>query len=183
MKPVLIVGLGNLLAGDDGVGRHLATRLRGHPQLPDDVEILEACDMLTLEEDLEDRPLVLLIDALLDDDGPCGRLIPIEDFSALDTRTGSVHHLPPAQAIALLRELHPEIREIPIVLLGVTVRCVQMRHDLSPSLAARLDELVEAILGIIAKGEIRRYAVPFTRAPSRPTQAPPPGVATGSARP
>lgn len=159
MKPVLIVGLGNPLAGDDGVGWHLAARLREHPRLPDDVEILQACDMLTLEEELQDRPLVLLIDALLDDDGPCGRLIPIEDFSALDTRTGSVHHLPPAQAIALLRGLYPEIREVLIILLGVTVGRVYMDHALSPPLAACLDELADAILGIITEKAGRSTSV------------------------
>lgn len=163
MKPVLIVGLGNLLAGDDGVGWHLAARLRGHPRLPDDVEIRQACDMLTLEEELADRPYVLLIDALLDDDGPCGRLIPIEDFSVLEPRTGSAHHLPPAQAVALLQVLHSEIREIPIILLGVTVRRVQMDHALSAPLAARLDELADAIIGIIREGETRRAHRPPSR--------------------
>ena len=208
MKPVLIVGLGNPLAGDDGVGWHLAARLRGHPRLPDEVEVLQACDMLTLEDELEHRPLVLLIDALLDDDGPCGRLIPIEDFSVLETRTGSVHHLPPAQAIALLQGLHPEIREIPIILLGVTVRCVHMDHALSPALAARLDELADAILGIITERALRRAHAPSpprrsaaggetraadrtcagddarsTQARSRPARVQAPGVATESARP
>ncbi len=151
MKPVLIVGLGNPLAGDDGVGWQLAARLREHPLLPDDVEILQAYDMLTLEAELEDRPLVLLIDALLDDDGPCGRLIPIEDFSTLETRTGSVHHLPPAQAIALLRGLYEEIREIPIILLGVTVQSVWMEHGLSSNLARRLASLADEALGFLSR--------------------------------
>jgi hydrogenase maturation protease len=151
MKPVLIVGLGNPLAGDDGVGWHLAARLRKHPRLPDDVQILQACDLLTLEEELEDRPLVLLIDALLDDEGPCGRLVPIEDFSALDTRTGSVHHLPPAQAIALLRGLYEELRQVPIILLGVTVQSVRMDHELSDGLARQLESLADEALGFLSR--------------------------------
>ncbi|MDP1862248.1 MAG: hydrogenase maturation protease [Gemmatimonadaceae bacterium] len=156
MKPVLTVGFGNPLAGDDGVGWHIAARLREHPRLPDDVEVLQACDLLTIEEELADRPLVLFIDALLVEDGPCGRLVPIEDFSSLDTRTESVHHLSPAPAIALLRAIYPELREIPMILLGVTVRRVRMDDALSAPLAARLDALTEAVLGIITERETRR---------------------------
>lgn len=148
MKPPLIVGLGNPLAGDDGVGWQLAGLLRQHPALPAEVEVVQTYDLLTHEEELEDRSLVLLVDALLDD-GPCGRLIPIEDFSALETRTGSVHHLPPAQAIALLRGLYEEIRQVPIVLLGVTVQGARLDHGLSAPLTARLDDLAGEILGFL----------------------------------
>lgn len=151
MKPVLIVGIGNPLAGDDGVGWHLAARLREHPRLPADVEILQGCDMLALEEELRDRPLVLLIDALLDNDGPCGRLVPIDDFSALDTRTGSVHHLPPGQAVALLRGLYEEVRKVPIILLGVTVQSVRMDHELSADLAGRLESMADEALGFLTR--------------------------------
>jgi hydrogenase maturation protease len=151
MKPVLIVGLGNPLAGDDGVGWYLAQRLREHDRLPEDVEILQACDPLTLERELEDRALVLLIDALLDDDAPCGRLIPIDDFSVVENRTGSVRHLPAARALALLRGLYPEIRDVPITRLGVSVQRARLDHALSPPLAARLDELAEGVLDLITE--------------------------------
>lgn len=154
MKGPLVVGLGNPLAGDDGIGWHVAERLREHPLLPDGVDVLQTTDLLRLSDTLLDRPLVVLVDALLDD-GPCGRFLPIEDLDSLETRAGSVHHLPPGQAIGLLRGLHPELRAVPIILLGVTVQRVCIEHGLSRELALHLDGIATGTLELLARSAAR----------------------------
>jgi hydrogenase maturation protease len=62
----LVIGLGNGLAGDDGVGSHIMRRLSQDERLPGDVDVLEGgTDLLRLAHELEGRPRVVLVDALL----------------------------------------------------------------------------------------------------------------------
>jgi hydrogenase maturation protease len=62
----LVIGLGNALAGDDGVGSHIMRRLSQDERLPGDVDVLEGgTDLLRLAHELEGRPRVVLVDALL----------------------------------------------------------------------------------------------------------------------
>jgi hydrogenase maturation protease len=149
MKPPLLVGLGNPLAGDDGVGWHVAERVRSDPRRPDDIEVLQATDILRIQDALEDRTRLIIVDALLDD-GPWGRVLRFDDLDDLDTRSGSVHHLPPAQALMLLRCLYPAIRDVPITFLGVTVRDIRMGPGLSSALDTALSDVVGTVLAVLA---------------------------------
>jgi hydrogenase maturation protease len=146
----LVLGLGNPIAGDDGIGSHLVQRLRDHPRLPSDIDIMEGgTDLLRLAPQLEQRPGVVLIDALLDPGEP-GKLLRFQgDFRELDERGGSVHHLCPVQALRLLRCLYPPLREVPTTFLAVTVACARISHELSPALSRRLGALVEEVLDIL----------------------------------
>jgi hydrogenase maturation protease len=146
----LVLGLGNPIAGDDGIGSHIVNRLRDHPRLPSHVEVMEGgTDLLRLAPQLEHRPRVFLIDALLDAVEP-GTLLRFEgDMEELDHRRGSAHHVCPVQALRLLRCLFPPLREVPTTLLAITVEGVRISHELSPALARRLDGLVEEVLAIV----------------------------------
>lgn len=148
MKDPLVVGLGNPLAGDDGIGWHLAERLREDPRLPAHTDVLQGADLLRLEEELLDRPLVVLVDALLDD-GESGRVLRFDEMEGLDD-SGSVHHLPPAQALRLLRCLYPALRAVPVLFLGITVHDVKMGTGLSPALHDRLEPILDDVLSELA---------------------------------
>lgn len=52
-----------------------------------------------------------------------------------------------------------------MILLGVTVRRVHVDHALSPALAARLNELADAILRIIRAEHYALYVSPHRRTP------------------
>lgn len=145
MKHPLVIGLGNPLAGDDGIGWHLAERLRDDPRLPAHTDVLQGADLLRLEDELADRPLVVLLDALLDDGEP-GRVLRFDELEGLDDHGGSVHHLPPAQALRLLRCLYPALRSVPVLFLGVTIHDVKMGTGLSPSLHDRVAPILEEVL-------------------------------------
>ena len=149
-----MVGLGNPQAGDDGVGWHAADRIRGHPLLPAGVDVIQSRELLTLQDELHDRSLIVVVDALLED-GPCGRLCPIRDLAELDARGGSVHHLPPAQELAFLRAAFPELRRTPLIVVGVTVQRAEVRHGLSPALARRLDTIASGVLDLLAREAAR----------------------------
>lgn len=151
----LVLGLGNPMAGDDGIGAHIARQLRGHPRLPPDTDVLECgTDLLRLSHELDGRAWVLLVDALLDPAAP-GVLHRFDgDLHELDDRGESAHCLSPVQALRLLRCVHPALGSVPMTFLAVTIGDARISHDLSPALAARLDDLVEEVIGLL-EGPVR----------------------------
>ena len=66
MKKILILGIGNYLMGDEGVGVHLAQRLE-HEPLPPGVDVLDGgTGGFHLTHFFEDYGTVILVDATLD---------------------------------------------------------------------------------------------------------------------
>ncbi len=147
MERPLMVGLGNPLAGDDGIGSRLVGLLKGHPRLPENLDAVEGgTDLLRLAPMLERRPWVVLVDALPDPGQP-GLLVRFDgDLDELEDRGGGVHHLSPVEALKLLRCLYPSLRALPVTFLGVTVDSATISPGLSPALEARLDSLLDEVL-------------------------------------
>lgn len=143
MRPALVLGLGNPLAGDDGVGWHLARRLRHDPRLPDGTDVRTGDDLLRLQDDLPGRRSLVLLDAFLDS-GPPGTLLSLP-LDTLDDRA-SAHLLGPAHALRLLRAVDPRLESLPVTLLGIRVRSAHIGSELSPQIQARLGSLTDAVL-------------------------------------
>ena len=109
---ILIVGIGNVLLGDDGVGVHAARRLALHP--PPEVCVLDGgTDFLALLPHLEACDVAVVIDAL-DAGGPPGTIYrgTVGDLAAPEARR-SLHEFgllggapSPARASAA-RDRHP----------------------------------------------------------------------------
>jgi hydrogenase maturation protease len=149
----LVVGLGNTTAGDDGVGCCLARRLEADPRLPSDVDVVVAgLDLLAVQDRLGHRAEILLLDAVLDT-GPPGTFVLFEDDLEGVRRSGwSAHHPDPVQALAVLRNVDPALRQVPVRLLGIPVGEVRISESLSRPLAGALDGLVDAVLEILGAG-------------------------------
>jgi hydrogenase maturation protease len=66
-RPILVLGVGNLLMGDEGVGVHVVRRLLGDASLGPDVEVMDGgTGGFTLLEAMTSTPWVILVDACLD---------------------------------------------------------------------------------------------------------------------
>lgn len=65
-EPVLVVGIGNELLGDEGLGVHVARALLGHPELPAcDLDVLEAgTSLLDALPEMARYRRVILVDAI-----------------------------------------------------------------------------------------------------------------------
>jgi hydrogenase maturation protease len=152
VKPVLILGLGNELAGDDGIGIRVARELQER-RLPPDLEVRTAGpDLLHAHDAMRGRERIVLIDAVLGSE-PVGTVLPLDPTDpALDRQGSSVHQLPPTAALDLLRAVDPALRDTPVTLLGVVIDRARVDDRLSPELNARLDAITDRVLALLRTG-------------------------------
>jgi hydrogenase maturation protease len=147
MKPHLVIGLGNPLMGDEGIGWHAIERLAADPRLPEDVELLwGGTDLLSCIAKIEGRSRITLIDALLDPDHVGDVEIFGEGLEGLEDRQGHAHHLSLTQAIRLLRIDSPSFAAARLWLIAICVSSASVRQELSPALAAKIPQLLERII-------------------------------------
>jgi len=142
----LILGVGNLLLTDEGVGIHAVRRLLERGDLPEEIQIVDGGTAgLALMVYLEDVDCLVIVDAM-ETGGPPGTLVrlsgnQIPAYMALKVSPHEIT-LPDFLAAAKLRDLYP--REV--IVWGVQPESMEVGIDLSPALAARLDELVDHVV-------------------------------------
>ena len=143
MKPLLAIGLGNPLMGDDGVGCIVAERLASDPRLPTCAEVISGgSDLLRYSRQMEGRSRVVVIDALQADTEP-GSVFLFEGVcSRLDEHQDQAHHLSAVQAIRLLEML----QSVPCTLCGISISSAAVGTGLSPRVDARMPEILDRVL-------------------------------------
>lgn len=144
--PVLIVGLGNPLRGDDGIGMRVAALL-AQGELPPGVEVIEGgTPGLGLVPVLEGRRRVVLVDAADVGRGPGAFVRFTLDEARLvgDEKHISIHDAGLRDALLLAAALG----ELPdeVVIVGVQPANVDWHEGLSPEVEASLPEIVAATL-------------------------------------
>jgi hydrogenase maturation protease len=149
VKSHLVIGLGNRLMGDEGIGGHVIDRLASDPRLPEDTELIWCgTDLLACADQVEGRSRVTLIDALLDP-GEVGRVLVLRDqegLGGLEDGEGHVHHLSLTRAIHLLGIASPSFQTARLRLIAISIDSARMETELSPALAARLPEILDSVL-------------------------------------
>jgi hydrogenase maturation protease len=152
LKPILMIGAGNPLAGDDGVGAALAEDIARDPAWRDRADaIVGACDLLRLGDQMRGREAVVVIDALLDEGLPPGTVtLHAGPFDAFDDRAAGAHELSAVGSIELLRAASPELRDTCFLLVTVAVPGLDAEATLSarlPAISARVRDLLGPALG------------------------------------
>ena len=148
---VLVLGLGNRMRRDDGLGLLALRRLRERHAWPEAVTFVEGgTGGLALLHLLEGKSHLLVLDAIQAPHPP-GTLVQatIQDLEPIQERPLSVHQLTGedllrwAQALDLLPGHH--------LLLGLVPASVEMGEGLSPPVAASLENLVTAAARILER--------------------------------
>jgi hydrogenase maturation protease len=142
----LVVGLGNLLRGDDGIGVRVAQALMGRP-LPAGVEVVDGGTQgLALVNLLEGRRRAILVDAANVGRAPGEfvRFTPDEVNLLSGDPAISIHDAGLGDALLLARVLGVLPQEI--VILGVQPANLDWDQALSPPVHAALPGLVAAVL-------------------------------------
>ena len=143
----LVVGVGNDLRRDDGVGRHVVRALRAEAPAPL-ADLVEATgDAGGLLELWSGRDRVVVVDAVRSPDPPgtLHRWDPDRDPWRSPAAPTSSHGLSLGDAVELARSL----RRLPahLVVHGVTIADVADGDGLSPAVAAAVPRLVERVRG------------------------------------
>jgi hydrogenase maturation protease len=145
---IVVIGVGNTILSDEGVGVHAARLLESDPRVPAGVTILDGGTLgLELIPYASDASRVLLLDAMNSDDAP-GTLARMTGKDLLGTTAGrSVHQLGVADLIAALFLVSSGPQEI--VVFGVQPANTDWGTTLSPAVEAALVPLVDAAVGQI----------------------------------
>jgi hydrogenase maturation protease len=146
MAKDLILGVGNLLLTDEGVGIHAVRKLLDHPDLPENVEVVDGGTAgLGLLYYLEGVNRLVIIDAV-ETGGIPGNLVRLagDQIPAYMAMKVSPHEitLPDFLAAAKLRDLYPQ----EVIVWGVQPHSLDVGVDLSPAVAEQLDVLVSNVL-------------------------------------
>jgi hydrogenase maturation protease len=157
---LLILGLGNLLCTDDGLGPAAAQAIAETRVIPDGVQVMDGGTLgLALLPYLEDAERAILVDAI-DTDAPPGTLVRLEGDEvgpAVAARL-SVHQVGVSDLIEAARwrgRIPPTL-----VLLGLVPESTDLGVGLSPSVQAKMAGLLDAVVD-----EARRLG--FSLAPKR----------------
>jgi hydrogenase maturation protease len=149
-SPVLVLGIGNILLRDEGVGVRVIEKMREIP-LPDDVELVDGgtagADLLDV---LAERKKVIVIDAIQADCEPGTVLrFTADDLTQPDRVGMSLHELGLGQALKMTKQLGCEPKEV--VVFGIKPRDISCGLELSEEITASLPKVVELVLAEIAK--------------------------------
>jgi len=152
---VLVLGLGNVLLQDEGLGVKALNRLVEQYHLPDNVRIMDGGTLgMHLFPHLDGCTHLLILDAV-ETNSPPGTSARIEgpDLEQALSRKLSMHQAGVPELLAIGRL----VGNLPaqVVVCGLQPETVEWGLDLSPTIAGQMDRLVNLTIE-----ELRRWGVP-----------------------
>lgn len=154
---VLVLGIGNLVMGDDGVGVLVAQRLQQGYRFADNVEIMDGGTLgLDLLPKLENITNLIMIDAVETGQkaGTCVRLCGRELPIALETKV-SPHQMGLKDLLAVSELMGHSPKEM--VLIGVQPGSIEMEIGLTAEVEAQLESLISNVLA-----ELDNWGISYT---------------------
>ena len=154
----LVLGLGNILLSDEGVGVHVVRLLRERYQFPQEVEILDGGTLgLDLLPYVEDADRLLMVDAV-QMDAPPGTVARLagEEVPAVLNLKYSPHQMGVSDLLAAARLMGRYPAEL--ILWGIQPASLEVGLELSPAVAAQVETVVQNVLA-----ELQRWGIQPTR--------------------
>jgi len=141
----LVLGVGNKLMSDEGIGVHVIEQLALKYKLPEEVQVLDGgtlgLDLLYYLEGIEN---LLIVDAA-ETGNEAGTMIRLEDdeVPAFMSIKISPHQMgvPDMLAAAKMKDIYPKR----LVLWGIQPDVITLSLDLSPVLASKVDSLTDKL--------------------------------------
>jgi len=133
-----ILGVGNILMKDDGVGVHVARALSGL-DLPDGVVVIDAGTDPDVAYDVDWAARVIVVDAMRGD-GPPGTMYRLTGADAATSQERSCHDITLLETLCLAR---PAVRDL--VVFGIEPKEIGCGLDLSPEVAETVPRVIERV--------------------------------------
>ncbi|MGZ8331160.1 MAG: HyaD/HybD family hydrogenase maturation endopeptidase [Rhodoplanes sp.] len=158
---VLVLGAGNILLSDEGIGVRVVEALQQRHQLPEGVEVLDGgtCGMDLLDV-IAGRDHLILVDAV-DTGSPPGRIVRLQDdeIPAVFRTKSSPHQLGLQDVLAMLRLLDQAPAHVTVI--GVQPASLELGLELTPLIAGRLEVMLDMIkdeLAVLSAASNKRAA-------------------------
>jgi len=146
-RNIIIIGVGNRLLGDEGVGLHIIDNLFQIP-MPSYVNIIDCgCDLLSLMSHLNKPRKIIIIDAIRAGGKP-GEIYRF-DCSELETTQAkmySSHQVRTIDALRLLKQVYPALSNCEIVVIGIEPKAIELHTGLSEEVRESIADVMRLIL-------------------------------------
>jgi len=145
-KNILIVGLGNPLMGDDGVGIFIINHLQ-RLSLPPYLKIVDCgTDILKILSHIEGQEQVILIDAVDWKHQP-GTVYHFDKNELLNFsgESKSAHLISVIDSIRLLEKLNPDFQKAEVEMIGIQPERISISNHLSPPVEKAASEVIQKI--------------------------------------
>jgi hydrogenase maturation protease len=142
---VVILGIGNILLGDEGVGVRAVEAIERDYRLPEGVVAIDGgCSAMELLEDLEHLDGLIVVDAVYAGQAP-GDLVVLEgdEVSKFFRSRMSPHQVGLSDVLASLELTGRAPARLKIV--GVKPLSMDLSLDLTPAVAARLPAMIDIV--------------------------------------
>lgn len=148
---VVVLGIGNTIMSDEGVGVHAVEALRQSYTLPDFVDIIDGgTSSMELLEDLADVDLLVVVDAVKAGK-PEGTLVRLADSEVpvFFRSKLSPHQIGLSDVMASLEFVGQFPKRM--VVIGVQAENFELGLEMSPLIAARVPDLVAMVIAELAE--------------------------------
>ena len=149
-KRIVVIGVGNLLQKDEGIGIHAVKALQ-EMQLPDNVTIIDGGTSPDILACTRGGDRLIIVDAARagGDPGAIYRFQP-DDLIAERGAAVSVHELGVPQNLRLMLLSGNEPSEV--VIIGIEPKEIEWGIELSPELEMKIPEIISVVLKEISTG-------------------------------
>lgn len=144
---VVVLGVGNILLTDEGVGVRVVEQLEAQYVLPDGVAVIDAgTSAMEILEDLENLDLLVIADAVFAHQEPAALVkLAGDDVPAFFQRNMSPHQVGLSDVLAALEFNGRAPKKT--VICGIKPVSMQLGMELSPEVAAKVPALLDMVLG------------------------------------
>lgn len=148
---MVIIGIGNILQKDDGLGVYAATYLHENYTFSQEIEIINGgVEGIHLLNVLEDNSHVVILDCLQLNDTPASiYAIPAKEISGYGLNNGGAHEIGILQCMDMIELQGKEIPEA--IVIGIIPATVTFEFGLSQELIDAFDGYISVVLQYLKK--------------------------------
>ncbi len=148
---MVIIGIGNVLQKDDGLGVYAASYLNDNYTFSQKIQIINGgVEGIHLLNVLEENDHVVVLDCLQLKDEPASiYAIPAEEISGYGLNNGGAHEIGILQCMDMMELQGKEIPEA--IVIGIVPGEVTFEFGLSPELIEAFDGYISVVLQYLAK--------------------------------
>jgi len=146
-----ILGIGNVLQKDDGLGVYASTYLKENYSFSEDITIINGgVEGINLFSILEQSSSVLILDTIeLEDDPASIYLLPATELSGRGLNSGGAHEIGVIQCLDMLELQGKELPEATV--LGIVPQHITFEIDLSDTLKEAFEGYIKVALNFLKK--------------------------------